>query len=179
VEDTIMRGRAFFLAAAIALLVVAGAQAMTPFAQRSMRRAGADAARELASVVLPPGAGRVRHDPSVHRKLGAQGVACKKKYVVEDSHFFRIPGSKPASVWSWLRKHSPTHHAGYGELKQDGKPLAWYVMGFLRDQRNVTSRMISISLRAARGGGSAIRVDAIAVGEPRPHDPPCYSAGSY
>ena len=123
---------------------------------------------------------RVRHDPSVHRKLGAQGAACEKKYVVEDSRFFRIPGRKPASVWSWLHKHPPAHRAlGFGELKQDGKPLAWYVMGFLRDQRNVTYRTISISLRPARGGGSAIRVDAIAVGEPRPHTAPCFSAGSY
>jgi hypothetical protein len=173
----VMRRRVLFLAAAIALLAVAGAQAMTPFAQRSMARARADAAKELASVVLPRGARRARHDPSVHRKLGAQGAACEKKYVVEDSHFFRISGRRPASVWSWLHKHPPTKaRGGFGELKQDGKPLAWYVMGFLRNQRNVTYRMISISLRPARGGGTAIRVDAIAVGEPRPNQAPCATA---
>jgi len=171
-----MKRRAFLLTGAIALLVVAGAQAMTPFAQRSVHRARVDAARELASVVLPRGATRVRHDPSDHRKLGAQRVACEKKYVVEDSHFFRISRSKPAAVWSWLRKHPSTHRAGFGEVKQNGKAVAWYVMKFLPDQSGVTNRMISISLRPARGGGTAVRVDAIAVGEPQPNQAPCATA---
>jgi hypothetical protein len=154
---------------------------MTPFAQRSMARARTDAAKELASVVLPHGAKKVRHDPSVHRKLGAQAVACEQKYVVEDRRFFRLAARKPGWVWSWLHHHPPAHadSLGFGELKQGNKPLAWYVMGFLPDQRNVTYRMISISLRPARGGGAAIRIDAIAVGEPRPHQSPCFTAGSY
>jgi hypothetical protein len=84
-------------------------------------------------------------------------------------------------VWSWLRHHPPAHAGslGYGELKHRGKTIAWYVLAELPDQRNVTSRMISIALRPARRGGTAIRVDAIAVGEPRPHHAPCVSAGPY
>ena len=39
----------------------------------------------------------------------------------------------------------------------------------------MTARMLSIALRPARGGGTAMRADAIAVGEPRPHDVPCLS----
>jgi hypothetical protein len=175
---TMIRRRAIWLTVVLALLGAGGAQAMTPFAQRSMARATAEAAKELASVVLPHAAKQVRHDPSVHRALTPQGVACTKKYVVEDHHFWRV-AKNPGSVWRWMRTHRHEYSGrfGYGELKQNGKALAWYIMVFFSDQRNVTNRLLSISLKPARGGGTAIRADGIAVGEPRAHQAPCLGTG--
>ena len=172
------RRRAVLLAGLLALLVAAGALARTTFVERSMAKARLDAARELASVVLPVGARKVRQDPSVHRALAPQGVACIKKYVVEDHGFWRVAG-QPASVWTWMREHRPQHTrtVGSSTLEQNGQPLAWYITFFLPDQPEVTSRLLSVALRPPASGGSAIRVDAIAVGEPRPRQSPCVTAG--
>jgi hypothetical protein len=172
-----MRRRVVFLAAVIALLGVAGAEATTSFARRSMARARLDAAKELGSVVLPSGARRVGQDPSVARGLGQQSVACLRAYVVEKHAFWRLVGD-PATVWTWMRKHPPGHtrSVAYGMLLHRGKPVAWSITFFLPDQPNVVSRMLSVALRPAKNGATAIRVDAIAVGEPRPHQAPCATA---
>jgi hypothetical protein len=172
-----MRQRALFLSAAIVLLVACGAQAMSPFAQRSVARAKTDAARELASVVLPDGARRVQHDPSIGRALGRQAVACTKKYVAEPHGFWRIPG-KPAVVAVWLRNHPPRHSRlfGFGTLKHGRTVLAWYIEFMFREQRNVTARVDYMAVRPARAGGTALRVDAVAVGEPHAGQAPCVSS---
>jgi hypothetical protein len=169
-----VRRRASFLAVAIALLVAGGAQAVTSFAQRSMAAARADAARELATAVLPDQAREVRRDPSVNQSLGPQRVACTNKYVVEDHRFWRVAG-KPAAVWTWMLKHPPkrTRQTVSTTLGNHGTPVLWSILFLLPAQRNVTSRMVAVTLRFARGGGTAIRIDAVAVGEPRPHQSPC------
>jgi hypothetical protein len=76
---------------------------------------------------------------------------------------------------------APTTHfpdVGFGILKHGKTPLAWYVEFRFPDQRNVIGRVDYIALRHARTGGTALRIDAVAVGEPRPHDPPCASGGA-
>lgn len=170
-----MRRRALFLAAAIALLVAGEAQATTSFAQRSMAAARADAARELATAVLPNQARQVRRDPSVNQSLGPQRIACIKKYVVEDHRFWRVAGN-PAAAWTWMLKHPPkrTRQSASGTLVNHGKAVLWSILFLFPDQRNVTSRMVAATLRFARGGGTAIRIDAIAVGEPHPYQSPCF-----
>jgi hypothetical protein len=177
-EGNVRRRRTVWLAGLLVLLVAAPATAMTPFARRSMAAARADAARELLSAVLPHRARRVRLDPSVNRALAPQAVACLKRYVVEDHAFWRMAGD-PAAVWQWMREHPPRNVRSIGDstLMQGGTTLAWYIWFSLPNQSNVTSRMLSIGLRPATGGGTAIRVDAIAVAEPRPHQAPCVSAG--
>jgi hypothetical protein len=142
-----------------------------------MAHARVDAATELASAVLPHGARKVRRDPSVHRSLRPQGVACIKKYVVEDHSFWRLAG-KPAAVWTWMLKHPPerTRSVGSSTLVDHGKPVAWSIWFCLPDQPNVVSRMLTVALRPATGGATAIRVDAIAVGEPHPNQAPCFTA---
>lgn len=170
-----MRRAALFLAAAIALLMAAEAQATTPFARRSVARARADAARELASVRFPQGARKVRSDPSVGRVLAPQLVPCVKRFVAEDGRYLRVPG-QPASVWTWMREHPLQHRSvGFGTGGERGISI-WLLMFSLPDQRDVTYRMIFVQLARARGGGTAIRIDAIAVGEPRPHRALCDSA---
>ncbi len=171
-----MRRAALFLTAVIALLVAAEAQATTPFARRSIAHARADAARELASVMLPQGARRVRSDPSVGRVLAPLLPPCATKYVAQEQRYLRIPG-QPASVWTWMRQHPPQHRSlGYGTGAERGIISIWLLMSFLPDQRDVTYRETFIQLARARGGGTAIRIDAIAVGEPRPHRALCFSA---
>jgi hypothetical protein len=175
-----MRRRVLCVAGVVALLLAGVALALTSFAQRSIARAKVDAAKQLASVVLPHPARKVRHDPSIGRVLGRQGVACTKKYVAEPHGFWRIPG-KPDRVWKWLREHPArsSRLLASGMLKHGNTPLAWYVEFSFPDQRNVTARVDYLALRHARGGGTALRIDAVAVGEPRPHHAPCFSAGSY
>ena len=166
-----------FLVAVTWLLVAAGAQASTPFARRSMVHARADAAKQLASVMLPPGAKRVPGDPSVNRGLRPEGVACLQKWVVEDHRFWRVAG-KPVAAWGWMLEHPPKSTGSIGTSSQvvQGKTIAWALWFFLPAQSNVVSRMLSIQFRFASGGGTAIRVDAIAVGEPHPNQPPCFTS---
>ena len=65
-----MRRRTVLLTGLLTLVMVAGAQAMTPFGRRAKARATADAAQALAAVKLPAGARRVRGDQSVKGVLG-------------------------------------------------------------------------------------------------------------
>jgi hypothetical protein len=169
-----MSRRTAWLVGMLALVLTAGAEAATPFANRSILRARADATRELRSVALPHGAEKVGGDPSLHRSLPPQSVACTERYAVELHGFWRVPG-EPASAALWMRKHPPRHvrSVGFGSSSKYGKTLEWNVWLFFRDQSDVTNRMIAVTLRPARGGGTAIRVDAIAVAEPRPHQDPC------
>jgi hypothetical protein len=173
-ESAIVRGRVLFVAVAIGLLMAAGAEASASFEARSMARARADAVRELRSAVLPSGARKARRDPSVHRGLGPDLVACIQSYVVEDHGFWRVTG-KPAAAWAWMQAHPPKHTGSIGEctLVKGGKTLRWTMWFFLPQQRNVTSRMISAVLLPAKGGGTAVRVNGIAVGEPHPNQAPC------
>jgi hypothetical protein len=162
------------MAVALALLMAAGAQAMTSFVRRSMAHARLDVSTELASAVLPHGARKVRRDPSVNRGLRAPGVACSKRYVVQKHRFWRVAG-KAATVWSWMQRHPPARTGSIGASMtiDQGTPVAWYIWFFLPDQSNVVRRMVAVGLKPARGGGTAVRVSAIAVGEPHRNQAPC------
>lgn len=169
-----MRRRALSLAGVLVLLVPTGALAMPPVSQQSMARAKADAARELSSAVLPLGSTRVRRDQSVHPIPITLGIDCTKKDVAEDHGFWRAPGS-PATVGAWIQKHPPMHgRSSTVAVEMGNGEIGWYVTVAFPDQPSVTRRRLEFSLAFARGGGTAIRVDAIAVGEPRPHHAPCY-----
>ncbi len=103
------------------------------------------------------------------------------KYVVEDHHFW-IAARKFDWVWRWARRHeprgTPSEPLAIGVLKnKNGKTLERDMLVFFQDQRDVTHRWLSIALAPARDGGTAIRADGIAVGEPRPHHPPCFGTG--
>ena len=177
VEIRTLRRYVLLLAALVSLLITAGAQASTPFARRSMAHARVDAAKELASVMLPPGAKKVTGDPSVNRGLRPEGVACFKKWVVEDHRFWRVAG-KPVTAWASMLEHPPKRTGSIGTSSQvdHGKTIAWAIWFFLPAQADVVSRMLSIQFRFASGGGTAIRVDAIAVGESGPNQTPCVTS---
>ena len=99
-----------------------------------------------------------------------------QNYVV-DEHGFRRVASAPATVWAWMRKHEYPGRAGFGFLKDRGKPVASYITVFFPDQRKVTNRVLDVTLRHARGGGTALRAGGIAVWERRSGRPPCSSSG--
>jgi hypothetical protein len=168
-----LRLRTIFLVVALGLVVAAEAQASSPF----VKRARADAAKELSSAALPPRAAKAHHDPSSEPALDRSQVACAPKYVVQHHDFWRVAGD-PSAAWNWMLKHPPKHTDSVGSSAsvQGGKPLVWEIWFFLPAQRNVASREVTASLTYARGGGTAIRVNGIAVADSSPGVSPCFSA---
>jgi hypothetical protein len=145
---------------------------------RPKATAKADAARQLAEARLPKSARKVHGDQSIGGKLGPATVlrgpfpACR--HLVYDSSYWRAPGGSRALL-TWFKAHVP----------RDAKLSFWghgswglYVVGYVfPDQQNVAFRWLKMSLAAAKGGGSAIRADGLAVWR-RPHGRyPCASAG--
>jgi hypothetical protein len=141
----------------------------------------ADAAREFASLVLPPRARKVRQDRSVTGVLGSiDNPACTKKYVVARHGFWRLPG-KPPLLAAWISQHPPpgiTASAGWSSLPNPGYVYPQTVAFFFAGARGVTARGLYVTVAAAKGGGTALRADGVAVWEPRPGYAPCFY-GSY
>jgi hypothetical protein len=165
-----------FLVVALALGVATQAQALSPFVKRAMTQARADAAKELSSAALPPRARKARRDRSSKPAFDRSQVACLPKYVARDHAFWRVPGD-PSTAWDWMLKHPPKHTESIGSSSsiEGGKTLGWEIWFFLPAQRNVASREVTASLTYARGGGTAIRVNGIAVADSRPGASPCFS----
>jgi hypothetical protein len=175
-----MRKDLAVLAGLFAFVVTAGAaQAGTPFGQAARARAQSDASQELASARLPEKAREVQNDPSVDRALHRPRLACVNKYVV-DRHGYWKTGGKPAAAWNWMGSHESkgSHWSSSGVVTKDGQPNVWYLIEQFRDHRGVTSRLLYVTIRAARGGGAAIRIDGMAAWKAHRHTDPC-GVGSY
>jgi hypothetical protein len=159
--------RGLVLAAAVALVLPAGTQASRAFGRGARSRAAADAAMELATARLPSHASKVRSDQSVRGVLGSpprfRGV--QARYVVDDYRFWRAPG-KPGAVAAWIQHHAPSRNTGVGTAGRS----PWFVEFGFRDQRGVTDRFLMVTVAAAKGGGSALRVEGVAVWLPRRRD---------
>jgi hypothetical protein len=175
-----MRRQLLLPVCVLALLFAASAQATTQFARRAKAQARADAAHELAAMPLPRGAQRVHGDQSVNGDLRPDMTACVPKYVVDDHAYWRVPG-KPADVSAWIVAHPPAQvtWTSNGELSDHGAPTMWSVDFGFRATPKVHVRGLFIAIAAAKGGGSAIRADGVAVWSPRRGDVPCAYAGSY
>jgi hypothetical protein len=172
-----MKRRAVVLSAVIALLLVAGALAMTPFGRRAKRHATADGAHALAALKLPAGARRVRGDDSVNGLLGAKPArfgGIPQRQVVDDMSFWHVPG-KPRDVEQWVAEHPPAHFYGFGR----GGPRPLFVEFTFVDKPGVTDRSLDIELWAAKGGGTAVRVDGVAVWLPHHRQPSGCGNGCY
>ena len=185
-DDTIMRRRALFLSAVIALTGAAAAQAAGPSAghfwagPRAGAAARADAAKQLAAMRFPAGARKVQHDPSriplgpawgsnAHQSRGCRTL---RKYEAWDSGFWRVPGS-PASVWQLMQDHPTVPAFDSGRWYDEnpgwpGKSPPWGIDFIFRNQPNVTGRTDFVTLWFARGGGTAVRVDSEAMRKPPP-----------
>lgn len=165
--------RATVTAGLLALLVAAGAQATTAPGHQARARAKRDAASELAAAVLPKRAKKVRGDESVLGALRRPRPACIRKQVVYKSEFLRMVPGNPADVWSWIANHRPPHYIEYSTQEDPGSPFYGLVMFFFRNQRDVANRYLQVTVASRKGGGSAIRVDGVAVWEAHPGRSPC------
>ena len=76
--------------------------------------------------------------------------------------FWRVPG-KPRDVARWLRKHPPASAQGVGS----GGPHPWFLQFPFPDQPGVNDHFLTITLAAAKGGGTAVRADGTAIWLPR------------
>jgi len=164
-----MRRQAVLLAGLLGLLLAASALAITPFGRGAKAKANVDAAKELAALQLPHGASQVHGDQSVKGVLGPPVVACTRKHVVYDFGFWRVTG-KPSAVWAWVRNHPPPHVRWIAWAESE--PVSSVDFGFA-DQRNVISRILKVTVAAAKGSGSAVRADGVAVWLPRGESSPC------
>ena len=146
----------------VAACVAGGAEA---FASTSSNRqvAGANARRVLASLMLPPGAMRTKIDPAPGTTLDRPSFATATPVRVDVHAFWRVPGA-PADVVDWIKLHPPLGSlgaVGTGISARHGIPYAWSVVfTFRRIPTVLTSRTLTVTATAARGGGTGVRADA-------------------
>ena len=152
------------VAALPVLLFAGGSLAQKPPTSRS--KAKAEAARELAELVLPSGATRVSSDPSKGSVLGPPSIpTTNQKYAIDDVGFWRVPG-KPSDVAAYLQGQTPRGAAGsFGGSPYHGvSSFGWT----FRYSRAVVLQALDVEVAPATGGGSAVRADGVAVWVP-PH----------
>ena len=155
-----------------------GARACAHHPRRCAKR---DAAAELAAVQLPPMATRVGGDRSVGRLLGPRSArpafAPGCDHMPYDSAYWTAP-RKPHWLTGWFERHRPVGSTFSGSGYGSGPSYIVYgVMFDFPDKREVPIREVTVSLAAAKGGGSAIRANGLAVWQRPNHPFPCWSAG--
>jgi hypothetical protein len=106
------------------------------------------------------------------RRRNVAGAAGPVRQV--DLHsFWRVPG-KPAAVLKWFESHPPQGWANSstGSGGSGGTTLHWNVtFGFPTVPGRTASEYLTFTTAAARGGGTAVRVDVQTIWViPRPHD---------
>jgi hypothetical protein len=131
----------------------------------SQAHAKADAARQLSELVLPAGATEVSSDPSASANLdqGPSVPVSNRKYLVDEVRYWTVPG-RPGKVASWMQAHPPANAPGsYGGSPASG--IYSFGWTFTYTPR-VTLRSLDVQVTRARGGGSAVRGDGVAVWVP-------------
>lgn len=114
------------------------------------------AQRILAKVQLPPGAVAAARDPS-GGTLAHPGAYPATPNLIDLHGFWRVPGD-PAEVLDWIKAHSPAGSgASYSGTSGDKEGITAQWMGF---SVGGSSETLVFGVAAARGGGSALRVDA-------------------
>jgi hypothetical protein len=147
-------------------LVAGGAAGALSRGSRANRSAAkADAARQLGAISLPAGAREVGSDPSASSTLGGRSGVVRTAFhnVIDDHRFWRVPGD-PVSVESWVKAHAPagSHLRSTGEV--DEVPAVRYVwFTFPSASARVLERSLAVEVTSARGGGTAVRADGVAV----------------
>lgn len=168
----IRRGvRRTVVAAGIGLCVLTGCAAASkpsaggpplPSAAANARAAHAAAAGLLAKVVLPPGAVAASSDPSRAQLSQPQVTIGPSPQLIDLHRFWRVP-EQPRTVKRWIEAHRPAH---WTEPVWSGEGIPW---GALFEPPNgsgpierevISSEDLVSSVAAAKGGGSALRVDA-------------------
>jgi hypothetical protein len=157
-----MRTRATLLAA-LTMLLVAGVATGTK--QDTRAGAKADAAKQVSELVLPPGAMAASSDPSASAALGERPSVpvTDQKYVIDDFKYWNVPG-RAGRVARWIRAYAPANANGsYGGSESNGVfSLGW---SFVYTPK-VTLRSLDVEVAKAKGGGSAVSADGVAVWVP-------------
>ena len=69
---------------------------------------------------------------------------------------------------------NPSQRCVRGSIAKESSSARFSLQFFgYRDQRGVAYRFLNVAVVAAKGGGSAVRVDGVAVWEPRAGTSPC------
>lgn len=159
--------RHLLVPAAIALLLASASAASTsPTATSNRRAAEATAMRLLEEAPLPDGAQQESSDESILSVLGGPGTSLQRTPQLVQAHrFWRVSGA-PEQVISWIEAHPPARFrtVEHGSSATGGEPTSWDVIFSLGKRTPVLSTVwLSMLAAAAKGGGTAVRVDASVV----------------
>jgi hypothetical protein len=116
----------------------------------------------LPKVVLPAGAVATAGNPSSNSWLSSPQLASDTPALVDAHRFYRVAGEQPGTVAAWFESHAPAGSSNVESSSSSGPRASIRAYGYaFRALADVlTSREMVISVTSARGGGSAIRVDA-------------------
>jgi hypothetical protein len=150
--------------AAVAVAAIAFAAGTAAGARGPTNAAAARVAanRILATLRLPPGAQESSSDPS-GSKLAKPGTYPATPDLVDLHQFWRVPGDLQ-SVFDWIESHPPAGSAGQegGATGNSGGIVSQYVgYSFLTPRwGDAPAETLLLTGVPARGGGTAVRVDA-------------------
>ncbi len=134
--------------------------------ERSNERAARlEAYRLLELVNFPAGTLPVSGDISATGQGGVSTAPFVPTNQIEAHSFWRVPG-KPATVIAWFEAHPPrgAANSGKGSGGTGGATLHWNTtFGYAPIPGRISWRAVTVTTSAARGGGTAVRVDAQAV----------------
>jgi hypothetical protein len=165
-----MRIRFLFLTAVVALgavmaAAIANGQQNRPAPARGARNARVarhDVRGLLSKLVLPAGATQTAHDPGAGRVLAEPALAPDTSALVDIHRFWRVAGEQPGDVLAWFQAHVPAGSSLTTSGSGSGPGYEESVLGYSFPNLAgvITSRELAVSITNARGGGTAIRVDA-------------------
>jgi hypothetical protein len=156
---------------AVLLLLLGGAvwfaeAGPTPSPASNRAAARLAAMRLLADVWLPTGATQVSGDPGASGWLRySVGGAPATPDLFDFHRFWRLAGD-PQTVIGWIEAHRPRGAKIFtiGTAGQYGKTVMWSVtFAFPVVPGRIAEEGLGVGVTAARGGGTALRADGVAV----------------
>lgn len=144
-------------------MAAGGAPAMhTKAAERNHRTAQRDARELLGKVVLPAGAVMVSRNPTRWKWFTEPQMRPVTSALVDVHRFWRVAGEQPRAVLASFQTHPPAGSSPFGSGSGSGLgyELDSVVFQFPSISGAIISRQLVVSITAARGGGTAVRVDA-------------------
>jgi hypothetical protein len=163
-----MRARSVTIAGVLTLAVLGAAAValasgwnwhVPPRAKSNLVAARRDARALIQKVDLPAGAVAVNGNPSSNEWLNSPQMAEDTPALVDAHQFYRVPDQQPDAVAEWIQSHVPAGSSLDGTEGGSGDFSA-YSFAFPSVAGVLANRQLSVAIVPARGGGSAIRVDA-------------------
>ncbi|HWE33599.1 MAG TPA: hypothetical protein VG410_08950 [Solirubrobacteraceae bacterium] len=144
-------------------IAAGGAPAMhTRAAEHNHRAAQRDVRQLLEKVVPPAGATVVSRNPSPWKWFTEPQMRPVTTALVDVDRFWRVANERPGAVLAWFQAHPPagSSRGGSGSASGPGYTSDSLVFQFPSISGAISSRQLVVSIAAARGGGTAVRVDA-------------------